>query len=98
MKTLSNTVGDRINIFDNAEHQTVQVFNDLFVECPIRDKDLTLSVEILGPDVNNCRTLKVGDETLTHKMYSDILYTLDRSEYHLDEREIELDEINGVPV
>ena len=95
MKTLSNTVGDRINFFDNVENSTVQVFNDLFPECPIK-ADPELVVLIGSPLPNNCRSILVGDTVITHKMYSDILYTLDRDEYYLDERDLELESINGV--
>lgn len=93
---LGNTVGDRINTFDSLELQTVEVFNALFPECPIRHVDRALIVSIGLPEANNCRAITVGTETVTHKMYSDILYTLDREEYYLDERDLELDEINGV--
>lgn len=98
MKTLSNTVGDRINFFDGVETPTVTVFNELFPECPIKNKCPLALVEILGVESNNCRSILVGEETIKHKMYSDILYTLDREEYRLDETEVELNEINGVPV
>ncbi len=95
MNTLSNTVGDRINFFDNVENSTVQVFNDLFPECPIKaDPDLEVLIGLPAP--NNCRTILVGEETIIHKMYSDILYTLDRDDYHHDERDLELESINGV--
>jgi len=96
MNTLGNTVGSRINFFDGLENQTVATFNDLFPECPIRDKCPALLVSIGSPTANNCRTLTVGTETMNHKMYSDILYTLDRDEYRLDERDMELESINGV--
>lgn len=97
-KSLANTVGDRINQFETYISQTVATFNELFPECPIRNKDLLDEVMILGPESNNCRSIMVGDEVLKHKMYSDILYTLDRQDYYLDEREVELDEIYGHPV
>jgi hypothetical protein len=95
---LANTVGDRINKFDSLETQTVYTFNDLFPECPIRDTELETPVTILDPVGNNCREIQVGIELITHKMYSDILYTINKEDYFLDEREVELDEINGVPV
>lgn len=94
---LGNTVGDRINEFDNLETQTVTTFNELFPECPLKHTEES-RVMILAPAGNNCRMILVNDELLTHKMYSDILYTLDRQIYYLDERETELTEINGVPV
>lgn len=97
-KTLANTVGYRINAFDDMDVQTVGTFNNLFPECPIRDRDARDQVFILGPESNNCRAILVGDNVIKHKMYSDMLYTLDKEEYYLDERDTELDEINGVPV
>lgn len=97
-KTLGNTVGDRINEFDNLEVQTVETFNNLFVECPLRNKDLTLPVFILGVESNNCRAILVGEEVIKHKMYSDIMYLVDKEEFFLDERDTELTEINGTPV
>lgn len=97
-KTLANTVGDRINEFDNLEVQTVGMFNQLFRECPIRNKDVKSLVIILGPDSNNTRQIIVGSDIIRHKMYSDILYTLDKEEYYFDERDLELNEINGTPV
>ena len=95
-KTLANTIGNRINEFDDLDIQTVETFNSIFVECPIRNTDLQLPVLILRPDGNNCREIMVGDSVIKHKMYSDILYTLDKEEYFLDERDGELTEINGV--
>lgn len=96
MNTLSNTVGTRINFFDNVENPTVELFNTIFPECPIRNKCPLAMVTIGIPESNNCRTITVGDETIKHKMYSDILYTLDKEEYYLDERDLELESINGV--
>lgn len=100
-KSLANTVGERINKFDNLEwfDQTVEAFNKLFTECPIKRE--AAWIEIGAPDSNNCRTIYLYESTdsyvtIKHKMYSDILYTLDRQEYYLDERETELTEINGV--
>lgn len=98
MNRLANTVGERINTFDTFLSQTVYTFNELFPECPIRNKEGELTVTILGVESNNCRAIYVGDEVIKHKMYSDMLYTLDKEEYFLDERDVELDEINGVPV
>lgn len=97
-KTLGNTVGDRINEFDDLDVQTVGTFNNLFPECPIRNRDPRDQVIILGVDSNNCRSISVGDDVVKHKMYSDILYTINKEDYFLDERDKELTEINGVPV
>jgi hypothetical protein len=97
-KTLANTVGDRINEFDNLDVQTVGMFNVTFPECPIRNTDPMLQVIILGPNSNNTRDIVVGDNIIKHKMYSDILYTIDKEVFFLDERDTELTEINGVPV
>lgn len=83
MKTLSNTVGERINKFDALSIQNVETFNQLFPECPIKDRGLDTAVEILSPTTNNCRFISVGGETVVHKMYSDILYNVDKSEYRL---------------
>lgn len=102
---LANTVGDRINQFDNLEwyEQTLETFNALFPECPIKDTGMVAWIEIGEVAPNNCRLIRLYEhedkyETLTHKMYSDIMYTLDRDVYNWDERDLELDEINGVPV
>lgn len=97
-RSLGNSIGTRINVFDTLDIQTVGSFNSLFPECPIRDIDLTLQVIILGPASNNCRDLVVGEEVIKHKMFSDILYTVNKEDYYLDERDTELDEINGTPV
>lgn len=97
-KSLANTIGDRINEFDNLEVQTVGMFNQIFTECPIRGTDRMLKVIILGPNSNNTRDIVVGEDIIKHKMYSDILYTVDKEIYFLDERDSELTEINGVPV
>ena len=89
-KTLGNTVGDRINEFDNLEIQTVGMFNTLFPECPIRKMDARPQVIILGPNSNNTRDIVVGDQVIKHKMYSDIMYLVDKEEFFLDERDTEL--------
>jgi hypothetical protein len=81
MKTLSNTIGSRINEFDNLEFKTVETFNTLFHECPIKQFTEDAEVEILSPTSNNCRFLLVGGTELVHKMYSDLLYNVDKSEY-----------------
>lgn len=101
---LANTVGDRINQFDNLDTQTVESFNALFPECPVKGYDLNMPLVIGSPAPNNCREITVSTtygliaETILHKMYSDIMYTLDRDVYNWDERDVELTEINGVPV
>ena len=95
---LGNTVGDRINQFDNLEIQTVETFNNLFPECPIKNQCPLSAVEILNPTANNCRVLKLNDsETINHKMFSDILYNVDRDVYNNEELD-ELDEMYGIPV
>lgn len=99
---LGNTIGDRINLFDSLDSQTVETFNSIFIECPIKGCDPTALVIIGAPCQNNCREITVGgpdyeeDDTFEHKMYSDVLYTLDREEFYFDERDKELEEINGV--
>lgn len=100
---LGNTIGTRINQFDDLEwfDQTTVTFNALFPECPI--KESAAWIEIGEPASNNCRYIKLFEHedsftTIKHKMYSDILYTLDRQDYFLDERDLELTEMNGVPV
>ncbi len=95
-KTLANTIGSRINEFDELDVQTVGTFNNIFIECPIRNVDPKLQVIIMGVESNNCRALLVGDDVIKHKMYSDILYTLNKEDYFLDERDLELTELNGV--
>lgn len=95
---LGNTVGDRINEFDNLEIQTVETFNNLFPECPIKNQCPLSSVEILSPTVNNCRLLKLNREIeIVHKMFSDVLYNVDRDVYNT-ENDSELDEMYGIPV
>jgi hypothetical protein len=92
-------VGDRINKFDNLEEQTLAEFNKLFPECKLNTKlfDDDMEVRIGGPMANNRRAIMVGSLTLEHKMFSDILYTMDRDEYN-NEMEKELDEVMGHPV
>jgi hypothetical protein len=105
MNRLANTVGDRINQFDDLEwfDQTIETFNSMFPECPIKDEGNIAWIEIGEVAPNNCRMIKLYEQedtytTIQHKMYSDMLYTLDREFYRWDERDLELDEINGVPV
>lgn len=98
--SLANNVGTRINEFENLEVQTVGMFNELFPECPLRKYDLKSEVIIGEVLPNNCRLLTVTTafglcaETFPHKMYSDIMWLLDRDVYGEDEREVEL-EIEG---
>lgn len=98
MRKNSNSVGDRINKFDNLEHQTVATFNGLFPECKIPtttfDEDFEVMIGGLLP--NNKRDLLIEGVRLEHKMFSDILYTLDRDDYNNEEKE--LDEMYGHPV
>lgn len=100
---LANTVGTRINEFDELEwfDQTVETFNTMFPECPIKDDGMTSWIEIGSPASNNCREIRLFEHQdsyniIKHKMYSDVLYTINKEDYFLDERETELVEINGV--
>ena len=52
-------------------------------------------VYILEPAPNGARLITVGGDLITHKMYSDVLYNVDRQDINEDD---ELYEINGVPV
>lgn len=95
MKNSRLGVGARINLFDNSE-QTVYDFDSLFPECPLpktypRDQ-IVLVGEVLP---NNCREIWIDGDMLTHKMFSDTLYGIDRDLFHLDERETELEEMYG---
>lgn len=81
MNTLSNTIGERINQFDNLDTTTVQSFNSVFPECPLAGHQDDLEVTILQPTVNNCRVISVGGVEVVHKMYSDLLYNVDKSEF-----------------
>ena len=98
IKSLNSDIGKRINAFDNYEVQTVQTFNQLFPECPIKDRDPDTVVVIGLPDTGNTRKILVGDNVIKHKMFSDVLYGMDRAEFLLDERDKELDDIMGHPV
>ncbi len=95
MKTLSSTVGTRINQFDNLSTTTVETFNNLFPECPISGFDSSAPVEILDPTTNNCRMLNIAGLEVKHKMFSDLLYNVDKCEYNMDE---ESEDILGIPV
>lgn len=97
IKSLANTIGDRINQFDDLDLQTAATFNSLFPECQLRDNGLDDVVSIGSPGSNNTRHLVVNGVEVKHKMFSDILYTVDK-DGGVDETNLELDEINGVPV
>ena len=95
-KTLSNTIGERINKFDDMEDNSVAMFNTLFPECPL-DFDSGMDVLIGQVLPNNRRAILVGgDNLIEHKMFSDKLYGIDKQEYN--EEELELDEMHGHPV
>ncbi len=102
---LANTVGERINQFDDLEwfDRSVDTFNTMFPECPIKDDGTIAWIDIGEVAPNNCRMIHLYESmevvnTIQHKMYSDMLYTLDREFFRWDERDVELTEINGVPV
>jgi len=98
MNTLGNTVGERINKFDNLSTQTVKTFNELFTECPIKNVPEDTVVEILSPAPNNCRELLLNNtDLITHKMFSDCLYNVDRDEYNNRHDEEDPTDILGVP-
>jgi hypothetical protein len=93
---LGNTIGERINKFDNLSVQTVETFNNLFPECPITKFDSEAEVEILSPASNNCRTLLINEIEVKHKMFSDLLYNVDKEEYNLRHDEEESLDVLGV--
>lgn len=93
---LSNTVGERINEFETWETQIVGNFNALFPECPLKGFDVEDPVLIGAPATNNSRELLVDGVLVVHKMFSDILYGLDKGEFHMLEEEET--EIMGHPV
>lgn len=98
MKTrLSSSIGERINKFDSLDNPTVTEFNNLFIECPLKDYSPKAMVSIGQLLSGDRRELQVGTETVQHKMFSDVLYGMDREEYY-NEHEKELDEIMGHPV
>ncbi len=95
MNRLSNTVGERINEFDSWETQIVGNFNALFPECPLKGYDVEDPVVILEPAGSNCRSILVDGEYIVHKMYSDILYGIDKGEFNMVEDNDVLDEVMG---
>jgi hypothetical protein len=95
MNRLGNTIGTRINQFDSLQTNTVETFNSLFPECPISGFDSSAPVEILEPTTNNCRVLNIAGLEVKHKMFSDLLYNVDRCEYNMEE---EAGDILGIPV
>lgn len=97
MNKLKST-GERINEFDNLENCTVLQFNNLFPECPL-DYPEDVEVEIgsyLGADR---RELKLGGtETISHKMFRDVLYGVDRDQFYEPDKDEPLDYIMGHPI
>ena len=95
----SATIGKRINEFDNLDIQTVETFNLMFPECPLKRFHKDDYVIIGEPAPNNSRVLYIGyhDYYEVHKMFSDVLYNVDRDVYN-NEQESELDEMYGYPV
>jgi hypothetical protein len=97
IKSMNSDIGKRINVFDGYEQQTVETFNQLFTECPLKgqpDDEVTIGL----PDTGNTRKIFINGNPIKHKMFSDVLYGMDRAEFLLDERDKELDDIMGHPV
>lgn len=91
-------VGARINLFDNSESM-VYDFDMLFPECPLPESLSRSEAVHIGQVLpNNCREIWVNGESFVHKMFSDKLYGIDRDLFRVDERDTELEEINGTPV
>lgn len=89
-------VGERINMFEAEEVQTVGQFNILFDDCPMHDKyDVDLELEIGDYIGGNRREIFIAGERIEKKMYADLLYGIDRDIYHLDEQEKELTDMYG---
>ena len=95
MKRQSFTIGARIKQFDNLEVQTVETFNALFPDCPIKNECPVSSVEILQPAPDTSRVILVGGVERVHRMYENLLYNVERSMYNIEE---EMDELMGYPV
>jgi len=95
-KQLSSSIGERINLFDGYLDPSVEMFNVLFYECPLTgynpDDLVTIGQMISG----NRRELLVGEVLVEHKMFSNLLYGMDRDEFNNQESEIE--DIMGYPV
>ena len=88
-KRLSSSIGDRINLFDNLDDCSVIMFNSMFYECPLTDQDPDVTV-IIGQTLSgNRRELLVGDKVVEHKMYSDILYGMDRDKFNNQDNEVD---------
>lgn len=94
---VNSDIGKRINIFDGLEIQTIETFNSLFTECPLKG-DPNSEVIIGLPEAGNTRKIFIDGVAIKHKMFSDVLYGMDRAEYFLDETDKELDDIMGHPV
>jgi hypothetical protein len=91
-------VGARINLFDNSP-QIVYDFDKLFPECPLPERFGRAESVIIGDVLpNNCREIWIDGENIKHKMFSDILYGIDRDLFHEDETEKELEDMYGHPV
>lgn len=97
IKSMNADIGKRINMFDGYEVQTVETFNSLFLECPLKGEPSD-EVIIGVPEAGNTRRIFINGNPIKHKMFSDILYGMDRAEYLLDETDKELDDIMGHPV
>lgn len=90
-------IGVRINLFDELETPTVEQFNTMFPECPLfLAPDLLVTIgEYIGADR---RSLTVGTETISHKMFKDIYYGIDRDTFYEPEKDEPLTEMMGHPV
>jgi len=97
MKQAFTTIGKRINEYDLLDIQDVGAFNNLFPECPIKDYCPLTELIILDPAPNNSRYMYLDGLLITHKMYPNLLYNVDKDEYYADEDK-ELDYIMGHPV
>jgi hypothetical protein len=98
MKRMNSDIGKRINIFDNYEIQTVETFNKLFPECPIKNTEQDVEVGIGNPSTGNTRLIIMKGQIFKHKMFSNELYGIDRDKFLNDEIDKELDEIMGHPI
>ncbi len=91
------SIGERINLFDNLETNTVETFNMMFPECPLfLEADLPVTIgEYIGADR---RSITVGTNVLIHKMFRDIYYGIDRDTFYEPDKDEPLDEVMGHPV